>query len=643
MAQSELSSRSLNAEYKKYQGESKRVMLSMHERTNALVCKINKEASAVKQKFGVTYPFESEVDEPEWTGLNLSLRQAPKPAKFGLDSPVPQILPRYYYPQSTPFPKNIVPPDEPPQFKQFETPYLPQVNKPVVTQQGPAPSEQQTKPVIQHNFEQPEVRESVPLYQPPRGQEAAPQHQVENPHQQPAVAQTRHAVTEFTPETGERRGDFQTMMREVVQEEFRRTMDYPRSTGYRSRKNRHYRSQRYSVTSNSTNSDDGYSFRPNSRSKYSASKSSKMQVPKMSFSGEGWRGFISQFETVADRCRWQEQEKLDNFSMCLTREAAEYFSILPETKKSSFFEMKQKFEEFFDKTEPASAIRWEILNIEQREDEPLEKYFARLQSLVMRAYPDSSQNEQDNTLFIEVFLKGCREKGAVLSICDKKPKNLEEAYKYVKSASQYRKAVLGKKGQSKKVHRIQAAKWTSSSNSSEDLDRTIEQRPLVRNVQSKQKQAPQPKHDEKPSVEAEVHELKSMFGKVLNLLQNQTNSQGYRSPPRNQGCFECGSPSHFVRQCPRRRGSPNTSPRRSDDHNWRARGDKQGASSQNWRQKDQGSKSPPSPTWRQEQGYRSPPSTTKSKLSPERANQEWKIGTPLQGQSNSQVKFNLNY
>ena len=246
-----------------------------------------------------------------------------------------------------------------------------------------------------------------------------------------------------------------------------------------------------------------------------------MQVPKMSFSGEGWIGFISQFETVADHCRWQEQEKLDNFSMCLTKEAAEYFSILPETKKSSFSEMKQKFEEIFDKTEPASAIHWEIL----REDEPLKKYFARLQSLVMRAYPDSSQNEQDNTLFIEVFLKGCREKGAVLSICDKKPKNLEEACKYVKSASQYHKAVRGKKNQSKNVHRIQATEWTSSSNSSEDLNRTIEQRPLVRNVQSKQKQAPQPKHDEKPSVEAEVHELKSMFGKVLNLLQNQTNNQ----------------------------------------------------------------------------------------------------------------------
>ena len=55
--------------------------------------------------------------------------------------------------------------------------------------------------MIQHNFEQPGVRKSVPLYQPPRAQEAVPQkHMVENPHQQPAVSQTRHAITEFTPE-----------------------------------------------------------------------------------------------------------------------------------------------------------------------------------------------------------------------------------------------------------------------------------------------------------------------------------------------------------------------------------------------------------------------------------------------------------
>ena len=87
---------------KNYQGEGKMRMLTLNEKTNAVVRKINKGATELKQKFGVTYPFELEVDESEWTGLDLSLRQADNPDRHLLDSPVPQILPRYYYPQSTP-------------------------------------------------------------------------------------------------------------------------------------------------------------------------------------------------------------------------------------------------------------------------------------------------------------------------------------------------------------------------------------------------------------------------------------------------------------------------------------------------------------------------------------------------------------
>ena len=205
--------------------------------------------------------------------------------------------------------------------------------------------------------------------------------------------------------------------------------------------------------------------------------------------------------------------------------------------------------------------------------------------------------------------------------------------------------MLGMKGQNKKVHLIQTADKLSNSNSDE-LDTTMEEKPLVHSNQNKSRPPmttkPQQEHS---SVEAEMRELKTMFGKMLNLLQNKPN-QGYRSPPQNQGCFECGSLSHFVKQCPRPRGSPNSSPRRSDDHNWRSRGESKGASNPNWRQKDQGSRSPPSQSWRShEQGYRSPPpAASRQKLSPERANQEWNIGTPLQGQpGDSQVKFNLNY
>ena len=617
IVQTDIDKRNLISQYKSYQGESKVRMLSLNEKTNAVVRKINQGATELKQKFGVTYPFESEVDEPEWTGLDLSLRQAHNPDRHLLDSPVPQILPRYHYPQSTPFPSKSA--GQRPQSPPFP-PKSVHYGQPLQLRGAPQdqPCDPQPKSMTQSRPPQSYSKKSRELYHPPAFRNTSQQENRDTIQPRQSVDHNQPQVV--MPQLSPVKGDFETMMREVIKEELKKTMEPLGSANHSSRsaRRRRNRSYKYSNSSNSTNSDDENSFRPNSRNNRTVAKFSRMQVPKMSFSGEGWRGFISQFETVADRCRWSEREKLDNFSMCLKKDAAEYYSVLPERNEMNFLEIKKRFEGFFDKTEPASAIRWDILNIEQREDEPLEKYLARLQGMIMRAYPGSSPSEQDNTLFVEVFLKGCREKGAVLAICDKKPTSLEEAYKFVQSASQYRRAVLGKKGQNKKVHFIQTADKSSNSNSDE-LDTTTEEKPLVRSIQNKSRPPTTKPQQEHSSVETEMRELKTLFGKMLNLLQNPPN-QGYRSPPRNQGCFECGSPSHFVKQCPRRRGSPNSSPRRS--------------------------RSPPSQSWRsREQDYRSPPpATSRQKLSPERANQEWKIGTPLQGQpGDSQVKFNLNY
>ena len=91
-------------------------------------------------------------------------------------------------------------------------------------------------------------------------------------------------------------------------------MDPLRSANHSSRNAQRRRNMfyKYSNTYNSTNLDDENSFRPNTKNNRSVVKSSRMQFPKMSFSGEGWRGFVSQFETVADCCRSSE---LHNFLM----------------------------------------------------------------------------------------------------------------------------------------------------------------------------------------------------------------------------------------------------------------------------------------------------------------------------------------
>ena len=154
-----------------------------------------------------------------------------------------------------------------------------------------------------------------------------------------------------------------------------------------------------------------------------------LKLPKMSFDGTYWRGFLSQFEAYARRMSWSEEDKIDAFSMCLRKEASEYFSVLPNTVKESFTELKSKFEQYFKRNDSPSTIRWEILSTKQREDESLEKYLARLQKLILSAYPDSKQVEMNTSLFIEAFLKGCRDKTAAVAAGVKRPSTLEEAYR----------------------------------------------------------------------------------------------------------------------------------------------------------------------------------------------------------------------
>ena len=142
--------------------------------------------------------------------------------------------------------------------------------------------------------------------------------------------------------------------------------------------------------------------------------------------------------------QWTELDKVDAFTMCLRKEAVEYFGVLPEKVKDTFDSIKLKFEQFFERNDSPSTIRWDILSPEQCEDEALEKYLACLQKLILSAYPDSKQLELHSSLFIEVFLKGCRDKATAVAAGVKRPSTLEEAYSCVKTEQQVKKAILEK-------------------------------------------------------------------------------------------------------------------------------------------------------------------------------------------------------
>ena len=78
----------------------------------------------------------------------------------------------------------------------------------------------------------------------------------------------------------------------------------------------HSRSDCESVVAEPSRSKSGHT---SSLSSTPVAMGTKMQIPKMSFSGEYWRGFVTQFEAVAEKCGWTEGDKLEAFPMVLKK------------------------------------------------------------------------------------------------------------------------------------------------------------------------------------------------------------------------------------------------------------------------------------------------------------------------------------
>ena len=286
---------------------------------------------------------------------------------------------------------------------------------------------------------------------------------------------------------------------------------------------------------------------------YSVAKNFK--IPQLSFSGKGWKGFITRFETASDKLGWTAEEKLDAFSLAMVDDAAEYYGVLPDTKKTDYAWLRGKFDEYYEDLGPPSSLRWELLSVEQREDETLEKYMARLQKMIIRAYPESETRQLSNPMFVETFLKGCRDKNAALAACDKDPKSIEQAYKQVKVASQHRRAILGKKSSVRLAkHHQQSEAFASSDSDDVATSKHLCQVRGVNKIMSA---------NGREKEESEHASLLKRLDSIESLVRGSLSASS--SPGRfNSGCFQCGDPHHFIKDCPQKKARNNSSPGRKD-------------------------------------------------------------------------------
>ena len=150
----------------------------------------------------------------------------------------------------------------------------------------------------------------------------------------------------------------------------------------------------------------------------------------------------------------------------------------------------------------------------------------------------------------DAFLKGCLEKKAALTAIDKDPTTLSDALKFVRSALANQLVIFG--------HRKSDIKRVTFE---EEFVETDDKEPAIRAVyQQKENNLEQ----RLQKTEEDIKETKSTLSKILKMLTDGNASQRSRSPitsmspeRTNNRCFNCGSESHFIRDCPSKRSSPN--------------------------------------------------------------------------------------
>ena len=253
--------------------------------------------------------------------------------------------------------------------------------------------------------------------------------------------------------------------------------------------------------------------------------------PKMStFDGRAaskmeWAPFILQFQRMANRYDWPDEEKLERLIQCLRDSALTFYSKLPERTQNNYQELLERMGNRFNKQEPPTTVRRRLQELKQGAEESLEEFAEHARRLALDGFPGAGVEVVD-AVAADAFLKGCRDKSAALIAMQQRPQTVDQAAEWVKEAIHNQNVLYGEaKPRVRKVYAVE-----------EEDD--SEQVPKVRVTTPGGNMDP-------------LYRIEQKLGQVLDLLA-RSNSRP-RSPSPGDSCFHCGETGHFMRDCAKMR------------------------------------------------------------------------------------------
>ena len=163
-------------------------------------------------------------------------------------------------------------------------------------------------------------------------------------------------------------------------------------------------------------------------------KSPPLPKPQV-FSGKKgeWNGFIFQFRKTARYFGWSQQEKGDRLLASLRGKAVDFIMSKPKEVQDDYQALKDVLEVRFGKLEHPTSARRQLSYLRQEEGESLEDYADKVLTKVLEAYPGIDE-EMEQDLAKEAFLRGCNHRSAAYAAAEKDPVTLQEALEEVQNS-----------------------------------------------------------------------------------------------------------------------------------------------------------------------------------------------------------------
>ena len=260
-----------------------------------------------------------------------------------------------------------------------------------------------------------------------------------------------------------------------------------------------------------------------------SSMASKPSVILELFTGDkSWDEWINHFESVADVCGWDKENKLKWMRMRLSGRAGSVFRHLPDATKADYTQAKTALKNRFEPESRRALYQTRLHSCTKQRGEGWADFGDDLKTLADKAYPDLA-DEARECFALNQYLSQLNNPQVAFAVKQTKPKTTDEAVRAMLEMESYTKPVSSSVSLvSEEVEKdIDTVAVTTT-------QRTSELRQILEKMQQ---------------MEIQLRELQQAVPRG----SHRGRGRKKLGQPDSCNCWNCGGQGHFARDCPSRK------------------------------------------------------------------------------------------